>query len=74
MSVLLLLPVLAGMAALVVTGVVRRPPPSREHSVAAARAHARLGSLAAVVLGAAAALWAGTGRLEDATAARGTSA
>jgi len=68
-SVLLLLPVLAGMAALVVTGVVRRPPPSREHAVAAARAHARLGSLAAVVLGAAAALWAGTGRLEDATAA-----
>jgi hypothetical protein len=68
-SVLLLLPVLAGMAALVVTGVVRRSPPSREHAVAAARAHARLGSGAAVVLGAAAALWTGTGRLEDATGA-----
>jgi hypothetical protein len=68
-SVLLLLPVLAGMAALVVTGVLRRSPPSREHTVAAARAHARLGSAAAVVLGAAAALWTGTGRLEDATGA-----
>ncbi|WP_139263721.1 hypothetical protein [Geodermatophilus africanus] len=69
MSVLVLLPVLAGMAALVVTGVLRRSPPSREHTVAAARAHARLGSAAAVVLGAAAALWTGTGRLEDATGA-----
>jgi hypothetical protein len=68
-SVLLLLPVLAGMAALVVTGVVRRSPPSREQAVAAARAHARLGSGAAVVLGATAALWTGTGRLEDATGA-----
>ena len=68
-SVLLLLPVLAGMAALVVAGVLRRSPPSREHTVAAARAHARLGSGAAVVLGAAAAVWTGTGRLEDATGA-----
>jgi hypothetical protein len=68
-SLLLLLPVLAGMAALVITGIVRRSPPSREHAVTAARSHARLGSLAAVVLGAAAALWAGTGRLEDATGA-----
>lgn len=66
MSVLLLLPVLAGMVALVVTGVVRRSPPSRESAVAAARAHARLGSVAAVVLGGAAALWTGTARLEDA--------
>jgi hypothetical protein len=65
-SALLLLPVLAGIVALVVAGVVRRSPPSREQTVAAARAHARLGSAAAVVLGAAAALWAGTGRLEDA--------
>jgi hypothetical protein len=68
-SVLLLLPVLAGMVALVVTGVLRRAPPSREHAVAAARTHARLGSGAAAVLGGAAALWAGTGRLEDATGA-----
>ena len=66
MSVLPLLPVLAGMVALVVTGVVRRSPPSREHAVAAARAHARLGSVSAVVLGGAAALWASTARLEDA--------
>jgi hypothetical protein len=68
-SALLLLPVLAGMVALVVTGVVRRSPPSQEQAVAAARAHARLGSVAAVVLGCAAALWAGTARLEDATGA-----
>ncbi|SDO01220.1 hypothetical protein [Geodermatophilus sp. DSM 45219] len=66
MSLLLLLPVLAGTVALVVTGLVRRSPPSRESAVAAARAHARLGSLAAVVLGGAAALWTGTARLEDA--------
>jgi hypothetical protein len=68
-SVLLLLPVLAGMVALVVTGVLQRAPPSREHAVAAARTRARLGSGAAAVLGGAAALWAGTGRLEDATGA-----
>lgn len=66
MSLLLLLPVLAGTVALVVTGIVRRSPPSRETAVAAARAHARLGSVAAVVLGGAAALWTGTARLEDA--------
>ena len=66
MSLLLLLPVLVGVVALVVTGVVRRSPPSREQAVAAARAHAQLGSAAAVVLGGAAALWIGTARLEDA--------
>ncbi|GAB3355908.1 hypothetical protein [Modestobacter lapidis] len=47
--------VLAGTVALG-TAVVRRPPPSREASVAAARRHARLASGAAVALGAAAAL------------------
>lgn len=47
--------VLAGAVALAV-GVVRRSPPSREASVAAARQHARLAAVAAVALGAAAAL------------------
>ncbi|GAA4729905.1 hypothetical protein GCM10023328_05900 [Modestobacter marinus] len=47
--------VLAGAVALVV-GVVRRSPPSREASVVAARRHARLASVAAMGLGAAAAL------------------
>ncbi|MCZ2805876.1 hypothetical protein O2W18_12235 [Modestobacter sp. VKM Ac-2983] len=46
---------LAGAVALAV-GIVRRSPPSREASVAAARRHARLASVAAVALGAAAAL------------------
>ncbi|WNV75526.1 hypothetical protein [Geodermatophilus sp. DSM 44513] len=68
MSVLLLLPVLAGVMALVVTGVVRRSPPSREAAVAGARAHARVGSAAAVLLGAAAGVWIGTTRLEHAAA------
>ncbi|WP_156119106.1 hypothetical protein [Modestobacter caceresii] len=47
--------VLAGAVALGV-GIVRRSPPSREASVAAARRHARSASVAAVALGAVAAL------------------
>ncbi|MGY1623680.1 hypothetical protein ACI789_15905 [Geodermatophilus sp. SYSU D00965] len=65
MSLVLLLPVVAAMAALVVPGVLRRTPPSRERAVAAARQHAGLGSAAALVAGAAGALGVGTTRLDD---------
>jgi hypothetical protein len=64
-SLVLLLPVVAGMAVVVVTGALRRSPPSRERAVAAARRHAGLGSAAAVVAGGAGALWVGTTRLDD---------
>ena len=60
------------MVALAVTVVVRRSPPSREQAIAAARAHARHGSVSAVVLGSAAALWAGTARLDAGLLAGGT--
>ncbi|MGY1660330.1 hypothetical protein ACI78Q_03810 [Geodermatophilus sp. SYSU D00705] len=65
MSLLVLLPVLAGMATVVATGLLRRSPPSREQTVATARRHARYGSAAALGGGAAAALWVGTTRLGD---------
>jgi hypothetical protein len=64
-GLVLLLPVLAGMAAVVVTGLLRSSPPSREQTVATARRHARIGSAAALVAGAAGALWVGTTRLGD---------
>jgi hypothetical protein len=63
-SLLLLLPVLTGMAVLLATGVLRRSPPSRERAVAAARRHAGLGSVAALVAGGAGALWVGATRLD----------
>ncbi|MGY1803354.1 hypothetical protein ACI78T_08735 [Blastococcus sp. SYSU D00922] len=57
---------LAGAVTLAVgTAVARRSPPSRETSVAAARAHARNASGAALLLGAMAALYVGTTRLGD---------
>ncbi|MGY1823355.1 hypothetical protein [Geodermatophilus sp. SYSU D00079] len=65
MSLLVLLPLLAGAATAAVTGLLRRTPPSHELAVAAARRHARLGSAAALVAGLAAALWVGTTRLGD---------
>jgi hypothetical protein len=64
-SLVLLLPVVLGMAALVLAGVLRGSPPSRERAVAAARRHAGLGSAAALVAAGAAALWVGTTRLDD---------
>jgi hypothetical protein len=70
-ALLPLLLVLALVAAVAVgAAVVRRSPPSVETTVAAARQHARLTWTAAGVLGAAAAIAVGTGRLGDPVPAR----